>query len=424
MLWTLAVPAHADELLGRAEVLLNSERPRDALALLAPAEASRAGEPAYDYLLGVATLDAGDPGKAALVFERVLAVRPQFHGARLDYARALYASGRIDEAEAQFRRVAASNPPVAASAAIADYLARIDKRNRRLQFSRYIEVRTRAGYDSNVNSATDVGEFLGFTLNETSRESDSDFIEFGVAAGGGWRPRDGLTLDSRLSYTTRRNGQTSFADTDVLLGSLRLRADTLTQRRSVAVRGFALDIDGEENNSAFSFDGHWSWRVGDSWWVGGGLRYTPVRYGDALAVKDIDQLVLSASAQRAFGAMERGSLRLRVGYGEDDPKEAASRYARDVILAGASVSWRFTPQLSAAVSASVEDSDYDAIFFEQRYDSARSDTTWRGRGVIDWRFARRWRFNHTLSYVRNDTEVEIFEFERFEFGVGLSYEWR
>ena len=43
---------------------------------LAPQAASRAGDPAFDYALGIAALDSGRIGEAIIALQRALAVQP------------------------------------------------------------------------------------------------------------------------------------------------------------------------------------------------------------------------------------------------------------------------------------------------------------------------------------------------------------
>ena len=62
--------------------------------------------PEFDYLLGVAALDSGHIEDAIIAFERVLAIVPGHAGAQMDLARAYYAAGSFDLAEAAFLKLA------------------------------------------------------------------------------------------------------------------------------------------------------------------------------------------------------------------------------------------------------------------------------------------------------------------------------
>ena len=66
----LQTPAFADEVLDKARDLVNQKAAKAALDLLVPLEGTRAGDVEYDYLLGLAALDAGDPQLAIFALER------------------------------------------------------------------------------------------------------------------------------------------------------------------------------------------------------------------------------------------------------------------------------------------------------------------------------------------------------------------
>ena len=133
-----------------ARQLLEASNPKQALMILIAEQDKLAGNPEFDYLLGVAALDSGKTDDAIIAFERVLQVEPNNAGARLDLARAYFNHGAMDLAQANFLELKASNPPPAAMIAIEKYLAAI--RARRTQranvFSAWGE--TAIGYDSNI----------------------------------------------------------------------------------------------------------------------------------------------------------------------------------------------------------------------------------------------------------------------------------
>lgn len=65
----------------------------------------RAGDPAFDYALGIAAIDSGRFGEAIIAFQRVLAVQPENAAARAELARAYALAGDIDTAREQFATV-------------------------------------------------------------------------------------------------------------------------------------------------------------------------------------------------------------------------------------------------------------------------------------------------------------------------------
>ena len=72
-----ATPVFADDVLQRAEALINLQHASQAYDLLAPLEDDRAGQPQYDYLLGLSLLEMGEAHTAIFAFERCLSVEPK-----------------------------------------------------------------------------------------------------------------------------------------------------------------------------------------------------------------------------------------------------------------------------------------------------------------------------------------------------------
>ncbi|MHB9140240.1 MAG: surface lipoprotein assembly modifier [Victivallaceae bacterium] len=143
-----------ETLLREADALLKGGKPADAYNLLEPEEFDYSGEIAFDYLLGVAALDSGKPDRATIAFERVLAVNPNFAGARLDLARAYFAMGSDDLAKKEFETVLAQNPPEPTAAVIKKHLEAIDERQQAKiqQVTAYLEMSM--GHDDNITAAT------------------------------------------------------------------------------------------------------------------------------------------------------------------------------------------------------------------------------------------------------------------------------
>ena len=143
--------ALCDELTGRAKQLLEQRRAREAYELLLPHESERAGDIEYDYLLGIAANDAGQPERAVFALERVLALEPQNHLARAEIARAYLAMGERDAARREFETVRGQPIPEQAKANIERFLAAIRAADT-TRVEGFVELGF--GYDTNVNLAT------------------------------------------------------------------------------------------------------------------------------------------------------------------------------------------------------------------------------------------------------------------------------
>ncbi len=91
--------------LSKATSLVNKGKANEAFKLLAPLEFELAGNTDYDYLFGIAALESGKPVKASLALERVLTIKPDFAGARVDLGRAYFAIGNYLKARQEFNIV-------------------------------------------------------------------------------------------------------------------------------------------------------------------------------------------------------------------------------------------------------------------------------------------------------------------------------
>ena len=185
---TLAVVttcAFADALTDRARQLLRDRQHQQAYQLLLPQEPNRAGDPEFDYLLGIAAIDAGDPERGIFALERVLALQPNNHVARAEIARAYLAVGERQAARREFETVRKQQIPAEAKETVDRYLSAIASADV-TQTRGYLEFGF--GHDSNVNSATSQSQFAipgvgGTAIFDFSAANREEDIFFSFAAG-------------------------------------------------------------------------------------------------------------------------------------------------------------------------------------------------------------------------------------------------
>ena len=155
-----------------AELLLKQGKPAQAMALLDNDLPANAGDVHYNYLLGIASLDAGKPGNAVFAFERALAIDPQQVLVRAELARALIELTDFEAARQELAQVRGMSVPADAAPRVATLLAALDKviadqaqmasRPKR-NWTGYVEFE--AGYDTNINTATNATSVFVPALN-------------------------------------------------------------------------------------------------------------------------------------------------------------------------------------------------------------------------------------------------------------------
>ncbi len=219
-----------------AQKLIIAGKPAEAYAQLEPYEVEQAGNPKFDYLLGLAALNSGQADKASLILERVLAVAPLHAAARVDLGRAYYQLGDLERARAEFIAASALNPPPPALATIREYLGAIETPHNKPTTLLTSYVEAGAGYNNNVNNSTTESQITVpalldtvFTLNAANVKTADSYLalaaggdafhpisqDWSIYAGVDFRSRNGLqysnfdyySLDGRIGASFNKDAE-------------------------------------------------------------------------------------------------------------------------------------------------------------------------------------------------------------------------
>jgi tetratricopeptide (TPR) repeat protein len=250
VLATLTAPAALaqDATLTQAKRMIDTQRGqgRGAFELLSPLEEARAGDPEFDYLLGLAAIDAGEFTRGVFALERVLAVRPDHPQARAEIARAYFLMGENRTARAEFEAVKAAKPPSEVVATIDRFLSALDQRQSaaRSGMTGYIELGL--GHDSNANTASGVTGFAipnfpAFSFTGGAR-SDS-FTTLAAGFSGRKLLNDNWSLSGGGNVARRYNAVVDRADTGSMDGNIGLAYLAGDHEISAALQAQVFDVD-------------------------------------------------------------------------------------------------------------------------------------------------------------------------------------
>ncbi len=181
--------AVADDILQQAEALIAQHKATEAVQLLEPLEDERAGDPAYDYVLGAAYLDANQPTLAVFAFERCLAAEPKNGPCRVQIARTHLVMGETANARTELDIIQSYNPPPAVQTLVDQYLGAIASQAARAKRQINAFVQIGMGTDTNINSATDQKQIalpafnnVLFTVAPNSQKQHGTLLN-GIASG-------------------------------------------------------------------------------------------------------------------------------------------------------------------------------------------------------------------------------------------------
>jgi tetratricopeptide (TPR) repeat protein len=410
--------------LEQAKELLARQDPKAAYALLEPLESTRAGNPDYDFLLGISAIDAGHATRGVFALERVLAVQPDNAQARAEIARAYYVLGETRASKQEFEAVQKMDIPPEASATIRKYLSAIDEltASEAPRLIGYLELG--GGYDTNVNSATGTSSVAvpGFgggiiRLDPLSVEQGTWFGAIGGGLNGRYPLGPGLALVGGLTGFAKFNDTAQDFDTAEIAGNVGLN---LTQGRTsylAALQGSVFDLDHATYRRAYGVTGQWLRTIDDFNSVSAFAQLTRLNY-PSQGIRDADRWVVGGAYGHAFSAPYTPTLYFSGYYGQENERAPDVPFI-GYDLWGARIGGQLTINDRAYVyaSASYERRDYGGTdpFFEV----VRQDMQVDLQLGASYLFAPKWVILPQITYTNNNSNVSISAYDRTLFFIGV-----
>ena len=424
-----------DPAIESARRLLAAGNAKQAYTELAAVQSRLSGMPEFDYLFGVAALDSGKIEDAIIAFERVLALMPNHAGAQMDLARAYYAAGSFDLAEAAFVKLRAANPPPAAQIAINRYLEAINTRKQQLRAGWTAFGELGLGYDSNITgvpsnffAASQQSVGVGFDPTGNSLKRSAAFVQ-GAAGGEYYHPLSrGWSLfagGEARGRAYRHESEFNIASGEAHFGGA-LNAGDDQYRGSASYSPFsqkgAAPGDPKPTNDRRVAGANLDWRhaIDTKTQLGLGLQVNSIRFPKN-EIEDFDQLFLSASWLRSFEGRGSPLLYLTGFVTEDRARNefengvnGTSTKSKNLLGARSYFQYALSPKLQAFNSLA-------AIYRRDKDDWARSNLIQRGHdlygeiavGVL-WSFRDKCVLRLQYAYSRNASNIDIYDFNRNE----------
>lgn len=423
---TISSPAVAqvDSLVRRAMELQAAGQGREAVALLLPFEAERAGDPDFDYVLGLSAADAGMPGVALPALQRVLAVQPGNVQARAEIARVYAMAGDIDTAQAEFNTVVSD--PTLPDPVRQRFDSLVRNFGRQIagggtNVSGFAELE--AGYDDNINQATAAGTitlpvfaFLGpATLGGTARRTES---AFGQIQGG-------VSIQSALSRQTRifasalgfyrDNEKSNTFDQAAITGTAGI-GHTLDNRDVVSLSGQFQQfwLGGSGYRASYGVIGQYTHRLARGEGLSATLNYARLDYRGA-PLRDADRYTA------AIGYAGRTAYANLTGGAERTIRPAFRHYGNAFVGAQAGMEQPIHPRVAVLAGVAAEYRDYqgtDPLFLGGRRDT-QIDATLGIRAVI----AKGMSVRPRVTFTQNFSNFDLYDYRRVTASLGLRAEF-
>lgn len=429
----LSTPAHAQTAQAYSKEsilhLINTGNAETAYRILSPQMGARVNDPTYNYLLGLAALDAGHTVEAIQSLERTLTLEPGNLPARAEIARAYLKAGDIDTAKRELE-IVKSQPTVPQQVrdTMLDVVSEINSINDGggTLVNGYVE--TGGGYDSNVNTATAdttmvIPLFAGLgpaRLNDDARETSSYFMRntanLNVTHG---IDRQMRAIGSLTASDSRYFSKHDFDQTDV---TARAGVAYLLKDRSL----LTADLTGQHVRLD---DEGYRWMVGPSlayeraltpeWRAGGFAQAYAIYYPD-MSGRDGYRYSVGAGASRAIPSLWGGGVNMSGYLGTETVDDTAFEHlAYDFY--GARLGVEATPiaKLTNFATASLEQRNYDRSdpLFLQKRDDTQFDAS---VGSV-YRFTPELSLRGQIGYTYNDSNIDLYEYDRWTAGAFARY---
>lgn len=398
---------------------VRAQRFQQALELAAVLRDEWEGDPGFDYLYGLASLEGGRHQDAVFALQRVLFFEPEQQQVRAHLARAHFLGGELDQAEREFNAVLAQGPPVEVSRSIRAYLAEVSRLRavQRPSLAGFIEIG--AGYDDNVNTASSLESIatpIGtFALGADGREQDSGYS----ATRGQLTYQHPLSrrraLDVVLAASLRDNFVAGQFDLDSYRGEAGYNMSLEDHRLRAAVHVGHLRLGDRELQWSGGLSGSWLTEVRD-WELEAQARLSLIRFPDADS-RDVDQFLLMLSASRIF---ERDLISLDLLAGRDEARRSeGEHHGRD--FASLAATWQHLVGGGHApyMRLMLQGSRYHALHpvFAER----REEVMYAGSAGWNWIVNPALSARGEVSYSRVDGTLDLFEYDRARVEAALRY---
>lgn len=413
-------------LLAEARRLIDAGEAERAWQALEPRVGDYGGDPEFDYLLGLAALDSGRPGRAVLALERVLIVQPDFLQARAELARAYFALREHENARREFETVSAREVPQEVRQVIGRYLDAIRLREQRgaPRFTAWAQLE--AGYDSNPNFGSASGHWVladGTAVVPLGISRPRESAAFGAALGADWNAPIGgpwqWTIGGRAA--TRRYPSTHTLDQDQFDLNSGFAFRSGCHRIDMLLQAQHLQLDGASFRDARGGLAQWQCELDDRTRVGVYAQGFAFDFPNE-ASRDARRAGLGLTWARILDGPARPVVVAAVSGGRERSRRGFGNLSYDyrglrvVYSRATGAQWRSF----AALSYETRAFDEPEPFFGVVRDDRQTDL----QAGAERSLSPQWTIAPTVTWTRSRSNVAPNDFRRLQAGVVLRYLFR
>ena len=390
---------------------------------LAARHPNLAGNPHYDFLYGLAAVNANQRTQGVLALERHLLAVPANDRARLELAKAYFEMGDYTRSRQEFEFVLRYAPPPEVQKNIQRYLDQMSSReaaSAKVASRMYVE--WGAGHDSNVNAGTFHDAILGQQLaaNDTARASKSVFSQF--MAGGQWLRRVDpvLSLHAGADFDWKQNPSAQEFNTLNLGSYMGFSVQRGPSQYKLTLSDGQLWVSGDAYRNTLSLTGEFTrFGVGDGYVLSGVAQFAELNYADAFQTSDANMATLGGGVQKTFSSPWRPTLGFNLNWANEANQNLRDWMSRDYVTARFSLSANPSQQLAVSLGLGLTRSDFEEV--DLAFGTRRHDDTRVFDAGVNYLIDKHWMLRSDLQYTENRSNQDLYDYRRTVIGIRGRY---
>lgn len=418
--------AEADAVVREALALAEGGQAARAYEMLEPLEVTRAGDPDFDLVFGIAANMNGQYARAVLALERATLAQPNNARARAELGRAMFQVGDSRSARTLLEQAKAQGAPNEAAQTIDQFLRAIDVAESLVQSSGKVWGELTIGHDSNVGSGPSVTNVavpafggLVVPLNPGSIKRGAGFANLAVGASGRYVLDSRWSLIGNASFNKRINHEESPFNNDQFNvgGGASYRVDR--QEFSVVVVHEEYRLSGAMNRLQNGLVGEWVYRIDGSREAGAYLQYSHLDYAGQ-PNRNANRVVLGGSYAQQLAGDWLGWGGLYVGR-ENATTSGFPQFGHRLAGVRLGVQKGISEQLAGFAAFNFEARRYggpDPFFGVDRSDNQSSLSL-----GLSWVPMKALRVTPQVTFIRNNSNLVINDYDRTLVSVAARYEF-
>lgn len=383
------------------------------------------GDPYFDYFYGVSAIDSGHASEGVFALERVLVSFPDDQVARLELARGYFILQEYAQSKTAFQSVLETNPPKRVKDTAEAYLDKIRTSESRYRPTHSGFLELSLGNDDNVNAGIDEKtQFLSFIFDPNSLAQDDNFTTVLGAWNYSHPYKPGWLFESNLNGNFRKNLDLDQFDTstaNLQLGITHIQASS-KYKTGIIAQQFNLDGASYRTIAGINFD--WQYTLSQQSSLNSSLQYTQLDYTDT-PIRNSDLITLGINYVKSFSAYLQPVFFITTSLGSEAAEEKNSAAAlanteRDIYSLRSGLVLSFTNTLALQTAIGTQNSQYSGDSIILPGTKREDDYNTANIGLL-WAFARKWRLDTQFNYSKNDSTLDLYDYERNVFEMTLNY---